>query len=113
MANLAYLCEKFCAMENELDKFKDLSLRQGDDYRWFLSMTKNERKSYYRYLDNIMAQNGDFVSAFDEEVAENREIGLAEGRAEIIRNMLESGMHPEQISTLTGISIEVITKLKG
>ncbi len=108
-------------MENELDKFKDISLRQGDDYRWFLSMTKDERKAYYRYLDNIMAQNGDFASAFDEEVAENRAFGLAEGRAigraegqaEIILNMLDSGMLPEQISNLTGLSIEEIIKLKG
>ncbi len=83
-------------------------------------MTKDERKTYYHHLYNIMAQNGVFASAFDEGLAENRAFGLAEGRAigraegqaVIILHMLESGMPPEQISSLTGFPIEEITNLK-
>ncbi len=78
-----------------------------------LSMTKAEREAYFRHLDNIMVQNDAIDTARDEGIEEGKALGIAEGQALIIGHMLESGMPIEQISSLTGLSIEEITKLKG
>ncbi len=76
-----------------------------------LSMTPKERRAYDEHIDNIMVQNDVLDTARDEGRAE----GLAEGRAEtmieVARAMKLQGLPNENISIVTGLSIDDIESL--
>ena len=87
-------------------------LRQVREKLRVLSMTPRERRAYDEHVDAIMVQNDVLDTARDEGRAE----GLAEGRAEAISSivlaMKQHGMPLEEISKLTGLSIESIKAFK-
>ena len=89
-----------------------------------LSMTKEERESYERHLDNLMVQNDVLDVARqegrDEGLAEGRTIGIAEGRAvgmaeekmNVARNLISLGLPDETIQAATQLSLQIISELR-
>lgn len=72
-----------------------------------LSMSEQERKAYYRHMDNIMVQNDVLDTARQEGIEEGR----AEEAMEIARTAKSMNMPPEQIAELTKLPLDVINKL--
>jgi len=62
--------------------------------------TKAELETYDRYWDGISTEKTLLAGRFNEGKAE----GIAEGKAEIAKRMLQQGFSIEQITFLTGIS---------
>ena len=132
--------EYYLLRVNEFDKIPDTQMDEWMDYLKtgvvkedtrtpglqqvreklrILSMTKAERESYYRHLDNIMVQNDSYDTAWSEGredgLATGRAEGLAEGRAEekheIARKMRAGGMSVDMIASFTGLSESEIIAL--
>lgn len=78
-------------------------------------MSNAERHAYDEHINAIMIQNDVLGNARMEGHAEGKAEGRAEGRAEeksdIARKMMKCGMDMEQISQITGLSLEQIKKL--
>ncbi len=72
-----------------------------------LSMTPKERRAYDEHIDNIMVQNDVLDTVRDEGRAEGR----AETLMEVARAMKLQGLPNENISIVTGFSIEYIESL--
>ncbi len=84
-----------------------------------LSMTKEQRQSYFRHLDNIMVENDVLDTARtegrEEGFAEGKAEGLAEGRAaaniENAKKMMEMNIPVETIMQITGLSADNLASL--
>lgn len=82
-------------------------------------LTKEERRAYERYIDNMHSLEGVVESAWSSGHYEGRAEGLAEGRAEglaekaleIAANMVKAGFSLDKVSEFSGIPLEEL-KLK-
>ncbi|MCR5568692.1 MAG: Rpn family recombination-promoting nuclease/putative transposase [Paludibacteraceae bacterium] len=99
-------------------------LQEAREKLKFISMNAEERRAYERHLDNIRIQNDVINTAKNDGFAEGREEGRAEGRAEgreegraegrmnekyeNARKMKSKGFSLEDISEITGLSIDEI-----
>ena len=99
-------------------------LQEAREKLKFISMNAEERRAYERHLDNIRiqndvintAKNDGFAEGLEEGRAEGREEGREEGRAEgrmnekyeNARKMKSKGFSLEDISEITGLSIDEI-----
>jgi predicted transposase/invertase (TIGR01784 family) len=94
---------------------KTPGLQEAREKLQYLTMSREDRLAYDRYIDAIMVQN----DVLDTAKLEGRAEGLAEVRAkvraeeklEIARNMKHAGLDMEQISLFTGLSVEKIKEL--
>ena len=89
----------------------------------YLTMSQNERTAYERHMSAIAVQTDVLTTAKLEGLAEGRaegreqgraegrEEGREEGRADVARKMKARGMAIEDISEMTGLSIEAIDLL--
>lgn len=88
------------------------------------SMTTEERREYYNYLDNMDSMRGVLEYAVDKAKYDGRKEGLEEGRAEgraegeksallnTARNMKDLGISEELIMSATNLTREEIENLK-
>ena len=103
-------------------------LQEAREKLKFISMNAEERRAYERHLDNIRIQNDVINTAKNDGFAEGLEEGRAEGRAEgreegreegraegrmnekyeNARKMKSKGFSLEDISEITGLSIDEI-----
>ena len=72
------------------------------------AMTKDELLAYEDFWDKLGAERLLFVDSNKL----SHEKGVAEGKTEVAQNLLNMGMSEEVIAKATGLSIEVINKLK-
>lgn len=89
----------------------------------YYSMSPKDRRAYDEHLSAVMIQNDVLDSAKLEGKIEGRAEGLIEGRAEgliegraernleIVRNMKKAQLPVEQISMITGLSVEEIENM--
>lgn len=81
------------------------------------SMTPQERHAYDEHLSALMIQNDVLDTAKlegrAEECAEERVEGIQEAKLENARRMKEKGYSPMDISDITGLSLEEISKLES
>ena len=66
-------------------------------------LSKDELIAYYRHLDNVVILR--------DNINTERAEGRAEEKSDIARKMMKCGMDMEQISQITGLSLEQIKKL--
>ena len=71
------------------------------------TFTPEELNQYKKSLENM----GEFDNIINSTEERAREAGRVEGKAEVAKNMLSVGMPYEQISQLTGLSVEEIETL--
>lgn len=77
----------------------------------YYEMSNAERHAYDEHINAIMIQNDVLGNARMEGHAEGRAEGRAEEKSDIARKMMKCGMDMEQISQITGLSLEQIKKL--
>jgi len=79
-------------------------------------LNKTELEAYYRHLDNVVILRDNIYTEREEGRLEGRAEGLEEGRAEerikMAEQALKMGMSVEDVSRLTGLSIEEVDKLE-
>lgn len=105
------------------DDTRTPGLQEAKQKLQYLKMNRTERLAYDRHVNDIMIQNDVLDTAkmegHDEGFAEGRAQGREEGRAEgvgkersrMIGNMKAMGMSIEQISQISGMSVDEIEKL--
>ena len=71
-------------------------------------MTKAERESYERHLDNLMVQN----DVLDVARQEGRDEGIEEEKMRIGRNLIKLGLPDETIQAATQLSLQIISELR-
>ena len=71
-------------------------------------MTRDELLAYEDFWDKLGAERLLFIDS--NKLSHER--GVAEGRAEVAKNLLTMGMSLENIAQATGLSIEIIRNLK-
>lgn len=87
----------------------------------YLTMSDEERQRYESHLMELWHQRGVMSSAHIEGFWEGRTEGLAEGKAEglaeglyfVAQNMLLKGMPTSTIASITGLTEEVVEKLRS
>jgi predicted transposase/invertase (TIGR01784 family) len=90
---------------------KTPGLQEAREKLQYLTMSREDRLAYDRYIDAIMVQNDVLDTAKLEGRAEGLAEVRAEGKLEIARNMKHAGLDMEQISLFTGLSVEKIEEL--
>jgi predicted transposase/invertase (TIGR01784 family) len=101
------------------NRIKDEFKAQGlDKARTILSydlLSPAEKKTYDRSLDNSLGEKSAINTAREEGKEEGekegRKKGKEEGRKEVVLNSLRSGLSPEMISSITGLSVEEIQSI--
>lgn len=68
-------------------------------------MSPEDRKSYYRYLDNMNSMRNVVNDAVDAAKYYARKEGIEEGIASLVKTMHAKGISPESISRMTNISL--------
>ena len=71
-------------------------------------MTKDELLAYEDFWDKLGAERLLFIDS--NKLSHER--GLAEGKAEVAKNLLNMGMSVEDIAQATGLAVTDIEKLK-
>ena len=88
-------------------------LREAREIMNYDAMSKSERDTYNRHIDNLLSLSGSFELA----VGDARIIGRAEGRAEERFNnakaLLSNGVPADIIATSLGLSTEEVVSLKA
>ena len=86
-------------------------LQEAREKLKYYEMSNAERHAYDEHINAIMIQNDVLGNARMEGHAEGKAEGRAEGKSDIARKMMKCGMDMEQISQITGLSLEQIKKL--
>ena len=78
-------------------------------------MNESEKRAYDSYLKDLSYEASMLDTRFIEGKAEGEMLGEArgeaKGKAEIVLNMVQKGYSPEDISELTGISVERVREI--
>ena len=88
-------------------EFKSPYMKKVADRLSVLKMTPAERKEYTAYRNESLKERDYIVSAEEKGI----EIGKAEGKAELIQMMLNTGNSVNDIAKVTGLSVDEIEKL--
>lgn len=91
-------------LPQELDK---PDLKKAINVLNIMNFTDEEREAYEDHLKWLRIE----VNALNKRYEKGREEGREEGKVELIRMMIGQGQSIEQITQITGLSLEVITKL--
>ena len=97
----------FLKTEQIKENFKAKGLRQAADKLNVLKLNEKEARIYENYLKDLSYERSMIESALVEGKAE----GKAEGKIEIARKMLYKNLAIEEISEITGLTIDEIKKL--
>jgi predicted transposase/invertase (TIGR01784 family) len=92
-------------------EFKAAGLKEAGEKLDVLKMSPEEQLAYDRHLFNV----ADFNSMMRTKAEKGREEGIAEGKAEekvrIARALLASGMPPQQVAEVTGLTLAQMKSL--
>jgi len=97
----------FFKNESIPDDFNSESIKKAKEKLDFLKLSKENQKSYTRYLENLAIEKDVIQSAHEEGLEEGRDIR----EEEIVVNMYKKGLKPEEISGYTALSIERIKEI--
>ena len=98
-------------------------LKEAKEKLQYMRMSREEQRSYFHHIDEVMVNNDMVDTARMEGMAKGRAEGIAEGRAEgiaegraeekyeIARNLKKNGIAADMIALSTGLSVEEIEKL--
>jgi predicted transposase/invertase (TIGR01784 family) len=92
--------------------FKSKNIDRARDKLMLLKMSREERKHYENYIEDIVVENDVIetarVQGKAEGLSEGRAEGRSEGKLEIAQKLLDQGMDIEAIASLTDLSVDVI-----
>jgi predicted transposase/invertase (TIGR01784 family) len=92
--------------------FKSKNIDRARDKLMLLKMSREERKHYENYIEDIVVENDVIetarVQGKAEGLSEGRAEGRSEGKLEIAQKLLDQGMDIETIASLTDLSVDVI-----
>ena len=106
------------------DFFEVPELKEASDLIRQSGLTKAQLETYDKYWDAVSTEKTFLVDAFDKGIEQGIEKGIEQGieqgielgaeqrSIEIAKKMIVSGMTSNEISNLTGLSIEQIDSLK-
>jgi len=102
-----------------LDNFSAKGLHEAKEVLLTDKMNKQEQEAYKQHLENLRYEKSMLISSRESGRIEGEQIGIEKGRAEgeyikarkTVLKMLRKKMNVEDISELTGLSIEEIAKL--
>jgi predicted transposase/invertase (TIGR01784 family) len=97
--------------ELPLEMQKNEFINQAAELCEIGAFTQKELDQYEKYWDMIRTERTMIGGAKREGIEEGRAEGRAEGKSEIAMKALDMGMSVEDITKLTGLSLEEINKL--
>lgn len=75
------------------------------------NMSAEDRRAYFRHLDNLRYQKGVIGTSFDDGMQEGRKVGREEEKRRTAGNLKRLGVQIETIIAATGLSVEEIDTL--
>ena len=88
--------------------FKSKNIDRARDKLMLLKMSREERKRYENYIEDIVVENDVIETARVQALERGRAEGRSSEKLEIAQKMLAQGMDIETIASLTDLNVDVI-----
>jgi len=92
-------------------EFKSKNIDKAKEKLTLLKMAPDKRKSYERYIMDMVVARDVIRTAQEEGMREGKREGMREEKMAVVKNSLRQGLEPAVVASITGLTVEEVQKI--